>query len=88
MLAVNRMSVSTPEQALSAVAKSGNTVSLQIFQSGTLTELAVQKDDKGRIQSYISWKELDYKKDFRYKMPLFEAIKAGFWETYDQVCIA
>lgn len=82
------MSISTPEQALSAVAKSGNMISMQIFQSGTLTELAVQKDDKGKIQSYISWKELDYKKDFRYKMSLFEAIKAGFRETYDQVCIA
>ncbi|MFO0763263.1 MAG: M50 family metallopeptidase [Candidatus Gracilibacteria bacterium] len=88
LLAVNGMSISTPEQALSAVAKSGNMISMQIFQSGTLTELAVQKDDKGKIQSYISWKELDYKKDFRYKMSLFEAIKAGFRETYDQVCIA
>lgn len=88
LLAVNGMSISTPEQALSAVAKSGNMISMQIFQSGTLTELAVQKDDKGKIQSYISWKELDYKKNFRYKMSLFEAIKAGFRETYDQVCIA
>lgn len=88
LIAVNWITVSSPDQALKAVAAAGNKSLLQVFQSGSIQEFSVQKDDKGRIQSYISWKNLDYNKNFLYKMSFLESIQAGFWETYDQIAIA
>lgn len=88
LIAVNWITVSSPDQALKAVADSREKVLLQISHSGSIKELSIQKDDKGRIQSYISWKDLDYNKDFLYKMSFLESIQAGFWETYDQIIIA
>lgn len=88
LLAVNGFAVLTPDEALKAVATSGNTVQMQVSQSGATREFVVQKNESGRIQSYIAWKHLDYNKDFRYRMSFLESLKAGFAETYDQICIA
>ena len=88
LLAVNWITVSSPDHALKEVAAAGNKSLLRVSQSGSIQAFSVEKDDKGRIQSYISWKNLDYNKDFLYKMSFFESIQAGFWETYDQIVIA
>jgi regulator of sigma E protease len=88
LLAVNGGAISTPDQALKAVAVAGGKVSLQVSQSGVVKEFIVQKDNQWKIKSYIAWANLEYNKDFRYKMSFFESIKAGFWETYDQIAIA
>lgn len=46
LFAVNGSAISTPDQALKAVAMAGDRVSLQVSQSGVVKEFIVQKDNQ------------------------------------------
>ena len=88
LFSVDGIVVSTPDQALWLVSAAHDKVLLQVSQSGIIQQFHVQKDDQWKVKSYIAWGHLEYNKDFRYKMSLLESIRAGFWETYDQIIIA